>query len=73
MIPFLVCWISYIIGKSYTKVFFVTDVQSYCLRLLSVFLITQKERRKIWDEKNQEEIAKAVKILYDFDQVIQRC
>ncbi|KAH0827273.1 hypothetical protein HID58_090586 [Brassica napus] len=27
-----------------------------------------KERRKIWDEKNQEEIAKAVKILYDFDQ-----
>ncbi|KAL0659456.1 hypothetical protein Bca4012_080041 [Brassica carinata] len=28
----------------------------------------KKERRKIWDEKNQEEIAKAVKILYDFDQ-----
>ncbi|KAF2544341.1 hypothetical protein F2Q68_00029588 [Brassica cretica] len=28
----------------------------------------KKERRKTWDEKNQEEIAKAVKNLYDFDQ-----
>ncbi|CAH2078424.1 unnamed protein product [Thlaspi arvense] len=28
----------------------------------------KKERKKIWDEKNQEEIAKAVKNLYDFDQ-----
>ncbi|CAN8274352.1 unnamed protein product [Cochlearia groenlandica] len=28
----------------------------------------KKERRKTWDEKNQEEIAKAVKTLYDFDQ-----
>ncbi|XP_010434266.1 PREDICTED: tripeptidyl-peptidase 2 [Camelina sativa] len=28
----------------------------------------KKERRKNWDEKNQEEIAKALKNLYDFDQ-----
>ncbi|ESQ55302.1 hypothetical protein EUTSA_v10024222mg [Eutrema salsugineum] len=28
----------------------------------------KKERRKTWDEKNQEEIAKALKNLYDFDQ-----
>ncbi|CAE6185616.1 unnamed protein product [Arabidopsis arenosa] len=28
----------------------------------------KKERRKSWDEKNQEEIAKAVNNLYDFDQ-----
>jgi len=29
----------------------------------------QKERKKKWDEKNQEEIAKAVKELEDFDKV----
>ncbi|XP_047168815.1 tripeptidyl-peptidase 2-like isoform X2 [Vigna umbellata] len=28
----------------------------------------KKERKKIWDEKNQEEIAKAIKQLTDFDQ-----
>lgn len=30
----------------------------------------QKERKKEWDEKNQEAIAEAVKQLDDFDKVV---
>lgn len=40
----------------------------YCFLFLTIF---QKERKKKWDEKNQEEIAKAVKYLDEFDQVVE--
>lgn len=30
----------------------------------------QKERKKKWDERNQEAIANAVKIVDEFDQVV---
>lgn len=36
----------------------------------SLFLL-QKERKRKWDEKNQEEIAKAVLHLDEFDQVVE--
>jgi len=34
------------------------------------FLSLQKERKKKWDERNQEEIVNAVKIVNEFDQVV---
>lgn len=33
----------------------------------------QKERKKRWDEKNQEAIAEALKQLDDFDKVVINC
>lgn len=35
-----------------------------------IFLFLQKERRKKWDEKNQEAITEAVKQLDEFDKVL---
>lgn len=38
--------------------------------LLCLLLVVQKERKKKWDEKNQEAISDAVKQLFDFDKVV---
>lgn len=39
------------------------------VRISGIFLFLQKERKKKWDEKNQEAIAEAVKQLDEFDKV----
>lgn len=49
--------------------YFVGGKLNLGVSFIFLHLTAQRERKKVWDEKNQEEIAKAVKILDDFDQV----